>query len=493
MVQRRASTARAGTPAVASAAASRQADSRSPYDTISSCSAARSSACPANPSTRPLSASRAWASWSWNGRAAFPCSRARPTESCRASCSSTMRRARATSPPAAAAAPANKASVTPASADTTTTGRGPPWRRTMVTTRVNAAASATDVPPNLRIVTSLTVVCKARPTTRLVSSWARVAGTELPLDLAERRPDLDGRIGVGGAGGRLLVVARHGVGILEEVPGEHRHDALLPADHAVPQQLPRAGHAGRARRLASDAGAVHDRLGLENLLVRDGGDDAVRLPNRTHRPVVGRRVADVDRAGDGVRLDTVTPREPLPETRREGSRPFGLHRREPRRVADEPPLARFGERLPERRRVAKVARGQHDPVRRRPVELLQQLEHDRLLSLDAKRVDRVEQVQPEPLARLLGEGEARVEVAAHEQRAGAVGDRLAQLAERHLALRHQHQGRKPGEAGVRGERGPGVARRRARQRRRADTAGPRDRHGHPPVLERSRGGEPPLL
>src|SRR5438046_10249526 len=181
-----------------------------------------------------------------------------------------MRRARATSPSAAAAAPANKASVMPASADTTTTGRGPPWRRTLVRTRVNAAASANDVPPNFRIVTSLPVVCKARPTTRLVSSWARVAGTELPLDLAERRPDLDGRIGVGGAGIRLLVVARHGVGILEEVPGEHRHDALLPADHAVPPQLPRAGHADHAPPCASDPSPVRDRLGSVHPTRRDG-------------------------------------------------------------------------------------------------------------------------------------------------------------------------------------------------------------------------------
>src|SRR5437870_5919424 len=130
-----------------------------------------------------------------------------------------MPRERATAPSAAAAAPANKASVMPASADTTTTGRGPPCRRTMVTTRVNAAASATDVPPNLRIVTSLTVVCKARPMTRLVSSSAYVAGAELPLDLGQRRLDLDGRIGVGRSGGRVLMLARHRVRILEEVPG----------------------------------------------------------------------------------------------------------------------------------------------------------------------------------------------------------------------------------------------------------------------------------
>src|SRR5256884_4130829 len=178
-----------------------------------------------------------------------------------------MRPARATSPSAAYAAPANRASVMPASADTTTTGRGPPCRRTMVTTRVNAAASATDVPPNLRIVTSLTVVCKARPMTRLVSSSAYVARAELPLDRGQRRLDLDGRIGVGRSGVRMLMVARHRVRILEEVPGEHRHDALLRADHAVSQQLPRTGDAGRARRPASAARPGPDRPGPQELLV----------------------------------------------------------------------------------------------------------------------------------------------------------------------------------------------------------------------------------
>src|SRR5439155_522295 len=84
------------------------------------------------------------------------------------------------------------------------------------------------------------VVCKTRPTMRPVSSSARVPGTEHALDLAQRRPDLDGWVGIGGAGVCLLVVARHAVRILEEVSGEHGHDALLPADHAVAQELARA-------------------------------------------------------------------------------------------------------------------------------------------------------------------------------------------------------------------------------------------------------------
>ena len=67
---------------------------------------------------------------------------------------------------------------------------------------------------------------------------------------------------------------------------------------------------------------------------------------------------------------------------------------------DQPPLLRLAQRFPERGGVAEVARGQHDPVRRVPAELLQHLEDDRLLPLEAERVDRVEQVDAELRARL---------------------------------------------------------------------------------------------
>src|SRR3989442_5522866 len=64
---------------------------------------------------------------------------------------------RSASPLAAASAAASNASVTPASADTTTIGRVLRCARwTTPATRCNAPASATDVPPNLRTVDSLT-------------------------------------------------------------------------------------------------------------------------------------------------------------------------------------------------------------------------------------------------------------------------------------------------------------------------------------------------
>jgi hypothetical protein len=69
---------------------------------------------------------------------------------------------------------------------------------------------------------------------------------------------------------------------------------------------------------------------------------------------------------------------------------------------------------------------------RLPAELLEDLEHHALLPGHAVRVDRVDQVHAEAGGVGAHEGEAAVEVAAHEQGAGAVGERLGELAHRHL-------------------------------------------------------------
>ena len=95
---------------------------------------------------------------------------------------------------------------------------------------------------------------------------------------------------------------------------------------------------------------------------------------------------------------------------------------------DQAQLVRLTERLSERRGVAEVARRERDPVRRLPSELLEKLEDDRLLSLDAERIDRVCQIDSEPVGGLAHETQAVVEVPTDQQRAGAVGDRLRQLA-----------------------------------------------------------------
>src|SRR5439155_881012 len=155
-------------------------------------------------------------------------------------------------------------------------------------------------------------------------------------------------------------------------------------------------------------------------------------------------IADVDRRSGGLRVDPVAPREPLPEARSERGCARGLDGGEPWHARDETPVAGLTQRLAEGGRVAEVAGRQHDPLRRAPVELLQQLEHDRLLSLDPEGIDGVDQVETKLRAGLLGELETVIEVAAHEQGPCTVGERLGQLAERDLPSRDHDQGPQPG-------------------------------------------------
>src|SRR5439155_842533 len=85
--------------------------------------------------------------------------------------------------------------------------------------------------------------------------------------------------------------------------------------------------------------------------------------------------------------------------------------------------------------LAALAGRQRDPVGRRPAELLEHFQHDRLLTLDSKRVDRVQEINVQLLARRAREGEADVEVAADEEGSRAVGQRLRELSRRDLTSR----------------------------------------------------------
>ena len=87
--------------------------------------------------------------------------------------------------------------------------------------------------------------------------------------------------------------------------------------------------------------------------------------------------------------------------------------------------------------VAGVADGQAVDVGS-VAEGVDDLEGRRLLALDAGRVHRVDELDRVGLGELAGEGQAVVEVAVDLQQRRAVGDRLAQLAHRDLALGHEH-------------------------------------------------------
>ena len=116
-------------------------------------------------------------------------------------------------------------------------------------------------------------------------------------------------------------------------------------------------------------------------------------------------------------------------------------------------------------------------------QLLEQLEDDRLLPLEAERVDRVDEVDVVAVGQLAQQGQRLVEVALDLDDPRAVGDRLRQLAAGDLALRHQHQRRHARRRRVGGERGRGVAGRGAGDDAGADRLGVADADGHAAVLE----------
>ena len=123
---------------------------------------------------------------------------------------------------------------------------------------------------------------------------------------------------------------------------------------------------------------------------------AVGLPDRAHRAIVRGGVADPDGGGHRLRLHACGARaNPSAKLRANGAAPAACTAARRGRRVISPHALRLAQRLPERGGVAQVAGRQHDPVRRIPAELLQHLEHDRLLPLEAERVDRVEQVDAE--------------------------------------------------------------------------------------------------
>src|SRR6266566_9159361 len=148
----------------------------------------------------------------------------------------------------------------------------------------------------------------------------------------------------------------------------------------------RTSNARRARRLAPDSRSVHHSLRFQNLGVRDIDDDTVGLAYRAHRAIIRRRIADADCSRDGRGMHSVALAEIFAEARREGRRTGGLNRGESRHAVDQPKLLRLAKRRTERCRVAEIACWKHDPVRRLPVQLLEQFENDCLLSCDPIRV-----------------------------------------------------------------------------------------------------------
>ena len=230
---------------------------------------------------------------------------------------------------------------------------------------------------------------------------------------------------------------------------------------------------------------VDDRLGGEDFVVRHRLHDAVRRRHRAHGTFPRCRIPNANRRRARLGAHADARREVLLICLREWRGASGLHGQESGNAVDQPETMRLVERLSERRRVAEIPRWQRDPVGRVPRKLLEHLEDDRLLSLDAERIHRVHEVDAELFAGVAREPEAVVEVAADLQRARPIGYGLRQLSRRHTPFRNEHERRNARLGRVGAERCRRVARRGTGNGARANASCLCHRHGHPAILERA--------
>src|ERR671936_2452554 len=124
-------------------------------------------------------------------------------------------------------------------------------------------------------------------------------------------------------------------------------------------------------------------------------------------------------------------------------------------------------------------------LRRRPTQLLDDLERRRLLSLDAEGVDRIDERNAGLLGDLSDHLKRSVEGAADKNDVGAVRDRLRQLAGRNAACWHHYDGVQPAGGGIRRRRRAGIAGRRAEQCLRTGFHGLCGGDSHTAILERA--------
>src|SRR6266508_2900512 len=103
-------------------------------------------------------------------------------------------------------------------------------------------------------------------------------------------------------------------------------------------------------------------------------------------------VADLDRGRHRVGDDRSKAIETVGEVVGERGGAGGLDCRQTRHAVDQTGVPEIGEGLAEGGGVAEIAAGERDDVRDLPVELLEHLEDDRLLSLQAEGIHRVHEV-----------------------------------------------------------------------------------------------------
>src|ERR1041385_5807389 len=168
--------------------------------------------------------------------------------------------------------------------------------------------------------------------------------------------------------------------------------------------------------------------------------------------------------------------------KRRGAR--GLHDRNAWQSIDQPTLEQLAKSFSKRGTVSKISARQHQMIRNTPFKLLCEFERNRLLPFDAKRIDRVNQVNRTVFGKLANHVHANIEIGLDLQHLRAVVQRLRQLRMTHLTTRNDDRARQIGARGLRRETRRRVPRACTRDESRAELKRLRDGDSHPRVFER---------
>src|SRR5690349_23098491 len=163
---------------------------------------------------------------------------------------------------------------------------------------------------------------------------------------------------------------------------------------------------------------------------------------------------------------------------RERRRTFGLHNCDLRLTVNQPACDELTKTLSKRGTVPEISAGHNQMIRRAPLELLHQFECNRLLTFNAKWIDRVDEIDRLILSKLANQVHARVEIAVDFQYLRAIIQRLRELRMTHLATGHDDRAQHIGARRIRSQTRRGVSGARADNQSRAELARLRYRRGH---------------
>ena len=278
---------------------------------------------------------------------------------------------------------------------------------------------------------------------------------------------------------------------LQTVRGAHDHDLVAGADGLSLPELLERRQGNTSVWAVEHAREVSLSSGVHKLLLGRLLHDSVRLLQRVDGAVDGHGIADLDRGSKGgLSLDRLELLESGGVRAVQGVRVVRLSHHHPGKLVHEPELLAHLESLVKRVHVTEVSTGDDDVVGNLPVKLLEDLDGGGLLSLEAKGVEGVRQVDGELRGHLANQAHAAIEVGVDGHHERPVSDGLHELRQGDLVRGKEHDGRDARGSRVRREGGGGVTSGRASDGRERLALLPHPVHlgherGHTEVLERA--------